>query len=222
MADPPSGLIEGHAGQIGIQQLFVGIGKSTVLLEPAGLPLLHLELFGMHVGYICVGGGGCGPGEELFSVLIDPETQTDQNPAVTFALGHGDIFVGTLFNIFAVQRQNPSAPRTNRMKRRFALQRLADRIEGFARRFLPGVFAGMDQLARLLGIVQDGIGIREGFEDQGRIPGVVECVVEGHGFLGPDAHQVHGGLQAGAVFQMVHLAEELLNVAQGRNSGTGR
>ena len=92
-----------------------------MLLQNAGIPLLHLELFGMHIGHIGSGGRGCGTGKDLFSVLIDPETQADQNPAVIFAFGHSDIFIGTLLYIFAVKRQNPSAAGTKRMERSFAL-----------------------------------------------------------------------------------------------------
>ena len=101
-----------------------------MLLQVSFLPLLHLELFGMNIGHIGSRGGGCGTGKDLFSVVIDPETQADQDPAVVFTLGHSDIFVGTLLNIFAVELQNPSAPRTNRMNRCLAPERVTDGIEG--------------------------------------------------------------------------------------------
>ena len=166
---PPSGLIEGHAGRISIQQLFIRIGESAVLLQVSFLPLLHLELFGMNIGHIGSRGGGCGTGKDLFSVVIDPETQADQDPAVIFTFGHSDILVGTLLNIFAVERQNPSAPGTNRMNCRFALQRVPHSVENLAGGLFPGSFPGMDQLAGLLGIVQHSGGIRQGFEDQGGI-----------------------------------------------------
>ena len=103
-----------------------------MLLQVSFLPLLHLELFGMDIGHIGSRGGGCGTGKDLFSVVIDPETQADQDPAVVFTLGHSDIFVGTLLNIFAVQGQNPSAPGTGGMNGGFTCECFFDSVKNFS------------------------------------------------------------------------------------------
>ena len=132
-----------------------------------------------------------------------------------FTFGHSDIFIGTLLNIFAVQDENPSAPRTNRMHGRFALQRFPHGIENLPGSLFPGAFAGVDQLAGLLGIVQHGGRIRQRLENEGSIPGVVQGVVESHGLRGNDTRHFHGGLQAGTFLQAMHVAEKPLDVAQG-------
>ena len=112
-------LIKRHAGHFRVQQLFVRIGKGAVLRQIPFLALAHLKLLGMHIGHVGVGGRGGGTGHDLLAVVVNTETEADQNPAVAFTSGDGDIFIGTLFNIFAVERQNPSAARTNRMNCRF-------------------------------------------------------------------------------------------------------
>ena len=170
----------------------------------------------MNVGDIRVRGRSGDPLQGYLPVLRFFKPEPQQQPAVIPAFSDGDIFIRALHDIFAVQRQNPAAPGAGGLQRRVAVQGRPGRRKMLRRRPLPGFPGLVNQVLRRQRVLQGLLGIRQGLENQRRIPGVVPGVVEGHLLVRLDVHLLHGLLQAGPVLQLVLLGKQLLNIAHGR------
>ena len=73
-----------------------------------------------------------------------------------------------------------------------------------------------DQLLGLLGILQHLCRVRQLGKHQSGVVGIVKCIMEEPILIRFNLQHVHGGLQPLALLALVHIAEQALNIAQGR------
>ena len=70
-------VLKGHAGAVGQEQLLLRVRKGAMLLQIAGLLLLHLQALGMHIGAVHGGGLADGHVHQALAVLHGEEPQAD-------------------------------------------------------------------------------------------------------------------------------------------------
>ena len=74
----------------------------------------------------------------------------------------------------------------------------------------------MDQILWPQRIIQSSSRIRQSTEHKGCVPSVVSGIMERQALIRLNAGYLHRLLQAGTILHLVHLGEEILNIADGR------
>ena len=91
------------------------------------------------------------------------------------------------------------------MLRRLALQRFLQAVVGLPRQLLPPGAVRVNQLLRLLRIVQHTLRVRQLRKYQRRVVRVVQGIVEVAGGVRLNAEHLHGDLQALAVTTAIDI-----------------
>ena len=188
-----------------------------MLRQVPGLLLLHLQPLGVHISPIGGGGLGDAHGHGALAVVRGAEAQADHQRAMMGAGGQADILVAALLHIAPVLHLGALAAHgAAGLPGRLALQGGSQAVVVFALFLAVPVLPRMNQRLGLLGILQHLLRVGQGGKDQGGIVGVMQGVVEVPLRVGLDVQHLHGRLEALALLGAVHVAEEPLDIAQGR------